>query len=635
MSFLSPLFLIGAAAAAVPLLLHLLKRRPEPRVKFSAVRLLRNAPVEHTNRRRLTDLLLLALRMAALVLLAVAFARPFLRSGHAAGGGVTLVALDTSLSMSAPSRFERARALAQQAVDEAGARQLVAVMTFSDGAHIEVEPTTDRRLARSALAAAVPGFGATSYRSALNTAAELLGGRPGTIVIVTDLQESGWDNASGSIPDTADIRLVDVGSDGPNLAVTAVNVMDDRIMATVRNGGPQPRDARIRLNVEGEPVGAVDNRNPASKQKMAEATVAVGAGQSVELPLPAGRGRWAAVTVDDADGIAGDNTRYVVLDGAARPLILVVTPTGELERDAFYLQQALAVPGADGRAYVVDGLAGDQLSKWSQRQLERYRVVLLLSTRGIEPHGRELIAHYLDQGGGVFVGAGPGVDDDVLTEALGVGRLVLEVQDARQVGDPHRLAPLDVRHPVFEPFSKGFSGLALVKFARVSNLRAPQCQTIARFTTGGIALADCARGTGLALLLMSDLNNQWNDFPRHSSFVPFVHQALRYLSKGHRRAEYLVSDVPPGVPPKPGIAYPRNDSSGEAVAVNVDPRESDPRRLTADEFGAAITRIKEASRTERIDSARQAEGRQQLWRYLLGLMLITLVVEGIVAARAA
>ena len=34
MSFLSPLFLIGAAAAAVPLILHLLKREPEARVKF-------------------------------------------------------------------------------------------------------------------------------------------------------------------------------------------------------------------------------------------------------------------------------------------------------------------------------------------------------------------------------------------------------------------------------------------------------------------------------------------------------------------------------------------------------------------------------------------------------------------------
>ena len=86
MSFLSPLFLLGALAAAMPIVLHLLKREPEARVKFSAVQLLRHAPVEHTSRRRLRELLLLALRVAALLLLALAFARPFLASGRPPAG---------------------------------------------------------------------------------------------------------------------------------------------------------------------------------------------------------------------------------------------------------------------------------------------------------------------------------------------------------------------------------------------------------------------------------------------------------------------------------------------------------------------------------------------------------------------
>ena len=47
LSFLSPLFLVGAIAAAIPIVLHLLKREPEPRVKFSAVKLLKHAPVEY------------------------------------------------------------------------------------------------------------------------------------------------------------------------------------------------------------------------------------------------------------------------------------------------------------------------------------------------------------------------------------------------------------------------------------------------------------------------------------------------------------------------------------------------------------------------------------------------------------
>ena len=103
LSFLSPLFLAGAALAAVPIVLHLLKREPEARVKFAAVRLLKQAPVEHTEKRHLRELLLLALRITALLLLALAFARPFFATGAALGSsGLTIVALDRSLSVSAP-----------------------------------------------------------------------------------------------------------------------------------------------------------------------------------------------------------------------------------------------------------------------------------------------------------------------------------------------------------------------------------------------------------------------------------------------------------------------------------------------------------------------------------------------------
>ena len=116
-SFLSPLFLAGAAAAAIPLVLHLLKREPEPRVMFAAVKLLKQAPVEYTEKRHLRELLLLALRIATLILLALAFARPFFASGAAlASSGVTLVAVDTSASLSAPGQFDRARRLAKDAI---------------------------------------------------------------------------------------------------------------------------------------------------------------------------------------------------------------------------------------------------------------------------------------------------------------------------------------------------------------------------------------------------------------------------------------------------------------------------------------------------------------------------------------
>src|SRR5262245_20527255 len=201
-SFLSPLFLIGAAAAAVPIVLHLLKREPEARVKFATVKLLKRAPVEHTEKHRLRELLLLALRVAALVLLAIAFARPFMPSGQAAAATVAVVALDTSYSMSAPGRFERARALARDRVNAAASGEQVGVVLFSDTAGIAAKPSADRVLARAAIDEAQTGYGATRYRTALSASVQALAGRRGTIVVVTDLQENGWDAGDrASVPD--------------------------------------------------------------------------------------------------------------------------------------------------------------------------------------------------------------------------------------------------------------------------------------------------------------------------------------------------------------------------------------------------------------------------------------------------
>ena len=205
LSFLSPLFLIGAVTAAVPIVLHLLKREPEPRVKFAAVKLLKQAPVEYTERVAFASCCCWRCVSPRSSFFALAFARPFLASGAAiSSAGVTIVALDTSYSMSAPGVFDRAKQLATAAINKAPAGDLVGVVTFADAPNLAARAAPDRALARSAIDAATPGFGATRYRGALSAAVQAFGGRRGTIVVVTDLQESGWDAGDrGSVPESA------------------------------------------------------------------------------------------------------------------------------------------------------------------------------------------------------------------------------------------------------------------------------------------------------------------------------------------------------------------------------------------------------------------------------------------------
>jgi hypothetical protein len=629
LSFLAPLFLAGAAAAAVPLVLHLLKREPEARVKFAAVTLIKQAPVEYTDRRRLRELLLLALRVTALLLLALAFARPFVATGAAVGSaGVTVVALDTSYSMAAPGRFERARQLATDAIAKAPAGDLVGVVTFADEAAIAAAPGSDRTLANDAIRQASPGFGATRYRTALSAASQHLAGRHGTVVVVTDLQENGWDAGDqASVPEGTTIQVADVGAMPPNLAVTAVRVLTDRVVATVHNGSGRARDARVHLTIDKRPAG--------------DATVSLGADQSSEATFAgAPRGTAAAVTVDDPDGIQADNVRYAVLGSSSAEPVLVVTGSGDVNRDAFYVQHALATGTPAGSTFQIAGVAGAQLASWTEERLAPHAAVLLLSTRGLERRGRELLAAYAQHGGGILIAAGPDVDGEVVGDVLGPGA-TLQIA-APIVGQPaaRTLAPADSRHPVFQAFGGNLASLGLVTFRNAARVGSTGCHTLARFTTGEAALIECPAGEGRAIVVASDLDNRWNDFPLHATFVPFVHETVRFLASARPHAvDYLIGDAPAGVPRVPGIAMldaaARGARGGRAIAVNVDARESNPARLSIDDFQSAVTRLKDSRGLEARGEARQQEDEQHLWRYALAAMAILLAAEGVLAARTA
>ena len=159
-------------------------------------------------------------------------------------------------------------------------------------------------------------------------------------------------------------------------------------------------------------------------------------------------------------------------------------------------------------------------------------------------------------------------------------------------------------------------------------------------------MLDCAAGDGRAIVIASDLNNRWNDFPLHPTFVPFLHEAVRYISSGRPHTdEYLVGEAPAGLPRTPGIAsltdrgltaVPTGQRSRvRRVAINVDPREGDPSRISADEFQAAVTRLKDVGASEARVEATQQEDRQHLWLYVLMVMLAVLALEGAVASRTA
>jgi hypothetical protein len=213
MSFLAPLFLVGALAVAAPIIFHLIRRTSREKITFSSLMFLRPTPPRVTRSSKIENIFLLILRCLVLCLLALGFARPFLQgpvaADNAAGQGQRLaVLLDASASMRRDNLWAEARARAGQVLRRTGPADAVAVFLFDRAARPlmtfeqwQETPIAERvTVALQRVADAKPGWSSTHLGHGLLAAVEALedtSGKdqpqptagPRRIVVISDLQE--------------------------------------------------------------------------------------------------------------------------------------------------------------------------------------------------------------------------------------------------------------------------------------------------------------------------------------------------------------------------------------------------------------------------------------------------------------
>ncbi|CAN5755876.1 hypothetical protein BH18ACI5_BH18ACI5_20480 [soil metagenome] len=607
MNFLYPAFLIGALAVALPIVLHFLRRDVAPDVPFTAVRLLRKSPVERSRRRRLRDLLLLAARVAALLLLATAFARPYASGGQAAAAGLRIVAVDRSFSMGAPDRFARAMEIATFAISETPFGERVAIVAFDERADV-VAPPGSAADARSALKTLTAGNGGTRYGAMLTKASELATGGAATLVVVTDLQRAGWEgDSTAQVPPSMkiEVRATDVAAD--NLAVAALSVDEDGVSASVRNTSSRPHEGVVLLSHNGNSVARVPFK--------------VGAETTADVSFPwkpAATGSLTA-TIEDPAGFPADNSRYSALRGPSAPSVMVITSK---TAPGQYLFRALAATaGETSGNLTAQSVSAEQIAGSRSGSIAAQNAVVVLSTRNLDRPARDAIVEFVKAGGGVLLVASPDVDPSIVSSMFGwTGGAVSIDPSGRQTS----LTATDLRHPIFHPFGSLAANLGQVRFQQAWRVRADDWQVPARFDDGSAAMLERNVGSGRIVLFASDVDRRWNDFPLHPAFVPFVVEAVRYVSARPAPAdEFLVARVPAGARAEPGI----QQVNGRTIAVNVDARESSTGIMTQAEFLAMIDSTAADGGARQQAKAEQTESRQSLWQYGLMLMLLTLIAE--------
>ncbi len=671
MSFLAPLFFVALAGLAIPVLLHLTQREKKQVQRFPSLMFVRRIPYQSVRRRKIQNWLLLLVRMAALALIVLAFARPFLSRPDAPlvpgqGAREVVVLLDTSYSMGFGDRWGRAQAAAAQAVQGLGSSDRGSVVLFSSSADILVRSSAERERLASAVAGAKPGAGSTRYAPALKVAGSILAESQlprREVVLVSDLQRGGWRGEEGArLPAGTTLTPVVIGGpvSQPNLTVTGVSLArstfanQERVVVTagVSNRSEQRvAGASATLEMGGLPIGT----RPLTLEPGASASVTFD-------PVTIG-GRNMRGTVElSADALAADNLFHFVLS-PAEPVRVAVLDRGGAS--SLYLSQALAIGEAPRFETVVR-----QPEALSDGELQRSAVVVLNDVAVADALARRLAA-FVERGGGLLVAAGaraswPG-GVDLLPASIGA-----PVDRTR--GTAARMGAVEYASPVFEPFrapgSGEFATTRIYGYRSVSPVSA--ALVLARFDTGAPAMLERRVGNGRALLWTSSLDQSWSDLPIKPVFLPLVHRAVSHLavyrepqpwvtvgqvleaSAAGRPRERVVSRVvlTPSGERSPlgdegeGVLEVREQGFYEirgaasdvtVVAGNVDPAEGDLTPMDPQDIvAAAAGGSAETARAAAVPQGPEAQERnQRIWWYLLCAGVVLLGVDTALSNRTA
>ena len=694
MSFLAPLFLLGFLAVAVPIALHLSRRRTPRAIAFPSLMFISKVPYRSVRRRRLRDMALLALRCAALVAVAFAFARPLFDRAAAAPGGdrrELVLLVDRSFSMGYGERWPRALEEARTAVATLDGDDSATLVAFDEHAEVVVTPTSDSGRLLAALSDLAPSSRATRYAPAFKTArAQLLESTAGQreVVLIGDLQrgELGGALEDAELPDGAELSLRDVAAaetESGNIALAEVTL--DRVPGA--SGGRESLQVTARALAFGaarEPAGPSKFRLELAgrviEEREAEWSDGAASVSFEPVDLDARvltRGR----VLGPDDLLVADNEMAFVVSPADAIPVLLIDDGGGRER-SLYLERALAT--ARRPRFLLERRSAAEVTP---ADFARARVVALLDGAPLlSAAARAELARVVEAGGGLLV--------SVARRESGHGLEELGLHGGEELAQElagRSLAFLDYDHPVFEPFaaarSGDFSSASFFRYRRLPDpggaaapaagaqlqgggegLVAKASQVLARFDDGSPALVEVRRGGGRVLVWPSTLDAEWGDLVLQPVFVPWIDASFRYLA-GYQppREAYQVGqvarlEVTPGAAGEwlvitPSGAKQTYETHGEllfqvgergffqlrpveggpeselSIAGNVDPAESDLAKLDAEELLAAVSPAGRAAAERAAGGGEQSKRVDRAWWYVLLAVALLLAGESLFSNR--
>lgn len=619
--FLQSSFLFGAAAIAVPVLIHLFFRLKTKRVDLGTIRFLRIVLEENARRRKVMRWFLLALRMALIALLVTLFARPFLTAAATSGNRELMVILiDQSATMQLKGEqgklLDQAVAAAQKLIENAGTQSRIEVAFFDHAVHplgAGADGTTTDSRSASTLTVPQSTNGATNFGTAIAWARDICIKAPDgakQFHFFTDLQQSGLDwTEVEAFPTDVAVHLHDLGqSVVNNLAVTDLRTPRTwirpgeaaMVRASVLHGGAFAREeVGVHLEVGRVPDGGVSFSNAATEvpapvqvdfDKLTDritlrekVKLEPGATITLAFELPAlAEGTWQGrVYVDATDDLAFDNQRYFAISATpAYRVLLVNNGIGAHTAvcETYFLETALRLAEA-GQTYSESPFSPTVVSLTDEDPLpplNGYDAVVLANAPKMLPRDAAALASFVQSGGGLLIFTGDQTTSAGIASLQQTGLAVGDIAEPKIAVDlPWRFSRWEENHPIYQSLSDPQHGdLRRMAFAAYTPIQvATDATTIAEFGTGDPAVIERKVGRGIVLWVTTSCGREWSDWCQTSLYLPLMHQWLGYevgLTAGGRVRNQLLDAATNTNGTVPSLSPTLvSDSAADDVAANI------------------------------------------------------------------
>jgi len=692
-SFLtSPYLLLGAGAALLPVLIHLIRRNKPEIVHFAAMRFLDMTPLRLLRFQKLKHLLLLIMRILALLLLGLAFARPYLIGENMPmllGGEPRAMAVivDVSASMVAADHFAIAREEARKTIAQASSNDRLWLIGAAHTTELLAEGV-ERKKAEEALSQLALRQTSGNLREALLFADQLLSRAPfqrRAIYLISDLQTSNMPAGNLTLNSNAEFFPIAVQPAWQNVALLDGQMIEKSAAnSTVKPAAGENDDAaayacRVRNFSESEQKIEVRLLQPASSAApLATKTLTLAARTEQVVQFnPASSARRDQTLFFDLqaarDDFPLDNQFYLVAQAEKKRRLLVLSGQADA---AYFVREALRLPGAPYQLYEAAP------SALIQYQLADFDVVLVAGVAGLNRSEATLLQQFAEQGGGLILTLPANLQTEMYNLFLAPvlpGKITALVRPAasaekKSALENVALTEIDFGHSIFKIFVDPSHGdptaIHASHYYRIES--DPAATRLAGFEDGGPALLERAVGKGKVLLWTSSLDLQGGNLPVRGIFVPMLFQWLDYVCRptpAQTTAQvgqslFLHETIDPNQPVTitfPDGAVRTFDKLQPPVlretlaagfyrveqqqrvfwhAVNLDVHESDPAAMVAENFAARLMRPNEQAQSSVAGifgapeaSERDAEKQQKLWRFGLWALLILLLGEVWLANR--